>query len=116
MIIKNLDTVPSQPVNMEGAKNVTVKVIFGPKDNAPTFAMRIFDLAPNGHTPYHAHDFEHEAVILEGQIAAVTPNGPNPLKIGDALLIQAGETHQFKNLSNTEPAKFMCLVPVEYQK
>lgn len=116
MIIKKTDEVPAQDVTMEGAKDVKVRVVLGPADNAPTFALRIFELAPGGHTPFHAHPFEHEAVILEGTIAAGTEDGDKPLQVGDVLLVEPDEKHNFKNLSDTEPAKFMCLVPIEYQK
>lgn len=116
MLIKNLDTVPSQPVTMEGAAGASVRVVFGPKDSAPTFAMRIFELAPSGHTPYHEHNFEHEVLVLEGRLAVVTPAGPRELAPHDALLVAPNETHQFRNLSDTTPAKFMCLVPIAYQK
>ncbi len=116
MLIKNIQDVPAQPVQMEGAKNVQVRVIYGPKDNAPTFAMRVFDLAPGGHTPCHEHPFEHEVLILDGDIAVHSPNGPRPLKKHDTLLVAPNETHQFKNLSETQPARFMCLVPIAYQK
>ncbi len=116
MIIKNIDTVPMQDVNMEGAKDVKVRVVLGPADGAPTFAMRVFELAPGGHTPFHTHPFEHEAVILDGAIAAVSEAGDKPLQKGDVLLIEPDEKHQFKNLSDTDGARFMCLVPIEYQK
>ena len=36
MIIKNMLQVPAQPVAMEGAKDVTVRVLVGPQDDAPT--------------------------------------------------------------------------------
>jgi quercetin dioxygenase-like cupin family protein len=116
MIVKNTSDVPLQQVNMDGARDVKVKVVFGPADKAPNFAMRIFELAPGGHTPFHSHPFEHEAVILEGRIASVSSAGTTEHEINDALLIFPGEEHQFRNLSANEPAKFMCLVPVEYQK
>ena len=116
MIIKKIDGVPMQDVYLEGAKDVKVRVLFGPADEAPTFSMRVFELAPGGHTPFHTHPFEHEAVILDGDIAAVTEQGEKPLEKGDVLLIMPGDKHQFKNLSNTQGARFMCLVPIEYQK
>lgn len=116
MIIKNIDQVPLQDVNMEGAKDVKVRVVFGPADKAPTFAMRVFELAPSGHTPFHQHPFEHEAVLLDGDVAAVTETGEHPLKKGDTVLVPADEKHQFKNRSASQPARFMCLVPVQYQK
>jgi len=116
MIIKNMLDVPAQPVAMDGAKEVTVRVLVGPQDNAPTFAMRLFELAPGGHTPFHAHNFEHEVIILDGDIAAMTANGPKPLKTGDVLLVAPNEQHQFKNRSDKTPARFICLVPIAYQK
>lgn len=115
MIIRNIDTVPLQEVKMEGASKVQVRIVLGPADKAPTFAMRVFELEPGGHTPLHSHPFEHEAFILEGSIGAVSEKDTRRLAVNDALLIYPGELHQFRNLSETEPARFICLVPVEYQ-
>lgn len=116
MLVKKLDTVPLEPVTMEGAKDASVRVVFGPKDSAPTFAMRIFELAPGGHTPFHDHGFEHEIFVLEGKIALVTHDGRVELAPHNAVLVAPDDPHQFRNLSDTEPAKFMCLVPIQYQK
>jgi quercetin dioxygenase-like cupin family protein len=116
MIIRKLSDVAANPVNMEGAEHVSVRVIFGPNDKAPTVAMRVFELDGSGHTPFHTHGFEHEVVILSGEIAIVTETGPKPLKVGDMLLVMPNEQHQFKNLSETQKASFMCLVPIAYQK
>jgi quercetin dioxygenase-like cupin family protein len=116
MIIKKLSDTAATPVQMDGAKDVAVRVIFGPDDKAPTFAMRIFELDGGGHTPFHTHPFEHEAVILSGEVAVVTETGPKPLKVGDMALVMPNEQHQFKNLSETQKASFMCLVPIAYQK
>jgi quercetin dioxygenase-like cupin family protein len=55
-------------------------------------------------------------MLLDGDIAIVTEDGDRPLKKGDVVIMPPDEKHQFKNRSNTEPASFMCLVPVEYQK
>jgi len=116
MIIKNIDQVPLQDVDMDGAKDVKVRVLFGPADDAPTFAMRVFELAPGGHTPHHTHDFEHEVLLLDGDIAVVTEDGDRPLQKGDVLLVAPNDPHQFKNRSDTACASFMCLVPIAYQK
>ena len=116
MLIKKIKDVPSTAVEMKGAENVKVQVLFGPKDGAPTFAMRIFELGGGGHTPFHKHPFEHEVMVLLGELAIVTEKGEIPITVGDVILIEPGEKHQFRNLSDTEPAKMQCLVPVEYQK
>lgn len=114
MLVKHIDEVPAKPVEMSGAKDVTVRVVFGRQDNAPNFAMRLFELSPGGYTPYHAHEFEHETLIMSGRIAIVTEAGERPLDVGEAVLVMAGEVHQFKNLSDDQQAKMICLVPVEY--
>ena len=115
MIVKQPQAVPAQDVTMEGARDVQVRVLFGPADQAPTFAMRIFDLAPGGHTPFHEHPFEHEVVILSGDIVIVTEDGDRPVQVGDGILIYPDEKHQFRNRSDSQPASFMCLVPIAYQ-
>lgn len=116
MLIKRPQDVAAVDVDMEGAKDVKVRVLIGPADQAPTFAMRIFELAPQGHTPYHEHAFEHEVMILSGDIAIVTPEGDQPVQVGDVAFIAPNDKHQFKNRSTTDPASFMCLVLIAYQK
>ena len=116
MIIKTPDDVPAVPVEMEGARDVTVRVLFGPADKAPTFAMRQFDLAPAGNTPYHSHPFEHEVVILSGDVAVVRPEGELPIRPGQVILVMPDEQHAFRNRSDTQPASMLCLIPIAYQK
>jgi len=116
MIIKKTSEVPATPVQMDGAKDVNVRVLFGPKDGAPTFAMRIFELAPGGFTPFHEHPFEHEVMILQGDMAVVSHKGQTPVEPGQVLLVMPHEKHQFRNRSWDKPASFLCLVPVAYQK
>jgi len=116
MLIKKIDDVPAAVVQMEGAKGVKVRVIFGPADDAPTFAMRAFDFEPGGNTPYHSHPFEHEVIVLQGRVAVVTEDGDSPVAAGDTVLMPSDQTHQFKNLSDTEPARLICLVPIQHQK
>jgi len=116
MQIKKVKDVPATQVDMDGAKDVRVRVLFGPKDGAPTFAMRIFEIDKDGHTPFHEHPFEHEVMVLEGELAVVTQEGQIPIAPGDVLMVLPGEKHQFRNLSSKAPARMLCLVPVEYQK
>ncbi len=116
MLIKKIDDIAASEVKMDGVCDVSVRVVFGPADGAPTVAMRVFELAGGGHTPFHTHPFEHEVMILEGEIAIVTEEGTRPLAIGDMLLVMPDEKHQFRNLSADKRGRFMCMVPVEYQK
>ena len=34
---------------------------------APNFVMRLFEMEPNGYSPLHAHAWEHEVFVLEGE-------------------------------------------------
>ena len=110
MLIKNIDEVPSQDVNMEGAKDVKVRVLFGPADNAPTFAMRVFELAPAGHTPFHTHPFEHEVFFHEGQGELFHEGKTYPVGPGHVAYVPAGSLHQFVN-TGPGPLVFVCVIP-----
>jgi quercetin dioxygenase-like cupin family protein len=103
-------------MDMPGAKSVCMKLLVGRDDGAPTFSMRQFTVAPNGHTPQHKHNYEHEVYILEGDgqfIAGVDGNTIRPIKANDVVFVPANEMHQFRNVS-TQPLKFICLVPTTF--
>lgn len=116
MIIKKITDVENLPVNIEGAEKVRSRLLFGHAENAPTFAMRLFELAPTGHTPFHTHTFEHEIIVVEGDITLLTDKDPIPLRAGNVVMVMAGDKHSFQNASDSEPAKFFCMVPIEHQQ
>ena len=102
--------VESRPVEMEGAHGCTVRILVGPVDGAPNFAMREFEVQPGGYTPRHHHPYEHEVFVLEGQGVVFEGDQEHPLKAGDVIFVQPDEVHQFRN-TGTQPMKFLCLVP-----
>lgn len=108
------DKVPAQEMKGEGVKDVTMRVLVGPADGAPTFAMRRFVVKPGGHTPLHTHVWEHEVYVLAGTGEAYTDAGPQPMKAGDFLFIPGEEKHQFRN-TGSQDLEFLCLIPVQYQ-
>lgn len=107
MLIRNfheLDTVP-YPGGIEK------RVVIGPRQGAPTFVMRIFDLPPGASSPYHGHDWEHEVFILSGKGVVVTEDGKSPIRAEDAVFVPPDEVHCFRNTGQGS-LRFMCLVPV----
>ena len=72
--------------------------------------MRRFVVEPGGHTPSHAHPWEHEVYILRGQGEAVLDDGPVPFAPDNAIFIPPDERHQFRN-TGVEPIEMLCLVP-----
>ena len=116
MKITNLEQVTKINVEMEGAKNVQKQVPVGKEDGSPNFSFRVFTIEPNGHTPYHQHDFEHINYVIEGQGAVVTETGDErPIKKGDFAVVLPNEVHQYKNVSQDKPLVVICAVPKEYE-
>ena len=66
MNVENYESVPQQPVDMEGSSGCQVRMLISEAGGAPNFAMRQFEVAPGGHTPRHSHPYEHEVFVLEG--------------------------------------------------
>jgi quercetin dioxygenase-like cupin family protein len=104
-------SVPARTVE-SGASGTLIRELITDRDEAPTFAMRLFDLAPGGHTPYHTHAWEHEIFALAGEGEIITEDGATRFSAGDAILVMPEEKHQFRN-SGKEALRFLCFIPVQ---
>ena len=109
MNVKHYTDVPAQTVE-QGAEGVKIRWIITSDEGAPNFAMRHFEIAPGGHTPHHAHAWEHEVFILTGKGAVSGPAGEKALAPGDVVLVPPDEVHHFA-CNGPEPLTFPCLVP-----
>ena len=107
MLVRNLSEVEIIPYK----EGIEKRVMIGPKQGAPTFAMRVYDLPPGASTPYHAHDWEHEAFVLDGEAVLVTEDGEIAVGAQDAVLIPANEMHCFRNTGEAR-LRFLCVVPL----
>lgn len=110
MVIRNIDRTPLKPVQMEGAKGASMAIMVGREDGAPNFALRQFSVESGGHTPRHAHDYEHEVVILGGGGTIFLDGRDQPISAGDVIYVPADEEHQFN--AGEQGLRFLCLVPV----
>ena len=66
MHISSLGKAKKIKPNMEGAEGVYKQVPISREDGTPTFSFRVFKIEPGGHTPFHAHPFEHINYVFEG--------------------------------------------------
>ncbi len=108
MLVRNQEQV--EPVTYSGdAKGVEMRPLITDKEGAPHFAMRVFNLAPDGHTPYHAHDWEHEVYILGGSGTVRGKDGQRQLRPGDSVFLPSQEEHQFT--AGAGGLQFICCVP-----
>ncbi len=92
------------------ARGVAARVVIGKADGAPNFCMRVFEIAPEGHTPRHSHAWEHEMFIHAGE-GEIFGNGRwSPMRAGQAVFVPGHEEHQMKN-TGRQPLVVVCLVP-----
>lgn len=116
MKIVSLDEVPRTAVTMEGASRAWRQTPLSSADGAPTFAFRVFTLEPGGHTPYHAHPFEHLNYVIRGAGAIVDAEGrAHEFAEGDFAIVPPGEQHQYRNASPSEEFVMICAVPKAYE-
>lgn len=110
MKINHHTDIELKPVDMEGAANTKVRQLIGANVEAANFAMRMFEIAPGGHTPRHQHDYEHEIYVLEGQGVVFEGDQQHALKPGDVVYVHPNDIHQFRN-NGDQPMKMLCLIP-----
>ncbi len=114
-IVKRIAEV--EEIDLSDGKDVVgvrKKVLIGPSDGAPTFAVRLFRVAPEGHTPHHSHPHEHGVVVLKGEGELVAGGKKLRIEAGMVAFVPPGEPHQFLN-KGAGPLEFLCIVPVHVE-
>ena len=108
MLVRNREEI--EPVTYSGdAAGVEMRPLITHTEGAPHFAMRFFNLDPAGHTPYHAHEWEHEVYIVAGTGTVRGKDGERSLHAGDCVFLGPFEEHQFS--AGAGGLQFICCVP-----
>ncbi len=103
--------VPAEVVG-EQAPGATLRwLIDDTHDGAPVYALRMVEIAPGGHSPRHAHPYEHENFVVEGHGKVLIDGVWHPLKPGDVVFVPPGADHVYENAGGTS-FKFLCGIPV----
>ncbi|PJB78029.1 MAG: cupin [Acidobacteria bacterium CG_4_9_14_3_um_filter_49_7] len=113
MLVKPYTELKPEKVEMEGTVNTTIRWLIAEKEGASNFFMRLFEVEPGGHTPFHSHPGEHEIFILDGKGNLNSESGPKSLLPGTFAFVPGGEKHQFEN-TGSQPLKFLCIIPSDY--
>jgi quercetin dioxygenase-like cupin family protein len=92
------------------AKGIAARVVIGKSDGANNFCMRVFEIAPGGHTPRHSHDWEHEMFIHAGEGEVYGNDRWNPITSGSVVFMPANEEHQLRN-TGKELLVVVCVIP-----
>jgi quercetin dioxygenase-like cupin family protein len=94
-----------------GAEGVQVRWLINKEnDGAENFAMRLFEIAPSGHTPTHSHEWEHEVYVLEGNGIVFCEGSEKQLKPGYVVFVPPNSMHNFRN-NGKQTLRFLCLIP-----
>ncbi|MEM2104014.1 MAG: cupin domain-containing protein [Candidatus Bathyarchaeia archaeon] len=110
MKVFNYSEVKAEKAEGEGASRLKVRWLITKDIGAENFAMRLFEMDPDGHSPLHAHPWEHEIFILEGEGTVVGADCERRFRAGDVIFIPPNERHQLKN-DGKAAVKFLCLIP-----
>ena len=115
-VVKHISEVEGHDIS-DGVQTLRVskKILIGPDDGAPTFAVRLFTLGPGGHSPKHRHPYEHGVLVLEGKGELWTEARTHPLYPGTVAFVPPHEEHQFRNTGDSD-FSFICIVPVDVER
>ena len=94
----------------ETGKLVTRQELISSRDGAQKFAVRYFEVAPNGHSALDNHEHDHGVIVLRGRGILLLNDEKHEITFGDIIYIAPFETHQFENHSD-EPFGFVCVIP-----
>ncbi|MEA2015735.1 MAG: cupin domain-containing protein [Actinomycetota bacterium] len=109
MIIKKKSEFDPILMDDNGIKRVNFFPMLTAKDGTPTFAMRLFEIGPGGHTPRHSHDWEHEVYIISGDGFVFKDGKEESIEKDDFIYVGPSELHQFRAGDNG--MSMICVVP-----
>jgi DNA-binding NarL/FixJ family response regulator len=85
---------------------ITLRWLISELEEAPSVALKLYELAPGVVGPVHIHVWEDEVFVLRGSGAVVGPEGEVAIGEGDVLYIPPRERHQFVNQGDGD----LCLL------
>ncbi|MHA2043175.1 MAG: cupin domain-containing protein [Candidatus Thorarchaeota archaeon] len=100
------------PVEVAGAKNMTVRWLIGRNTGAKTYAMRHFEIKPGGIIPLHTHDEEHEIFVLEGEAKLLGDLEGSVAKKDDVVFVPSNLPHGYDNTKGKKSFRFICVIPL----
>jgi quercetin dioxygenase-like cupin family protein len=109
MIVRNYRQVKAEPVVEE--PGVAVRWLVSQLDEAPNFALRLYEMEPGAATTDQTHYWEHEVFVLYGRGVVVGEEGEFPLNEGDVVYVPPMERHRFVNRSD-EVLRFLMVLPI----
>lgn len=114
-VVGNKADVTATAMAGDGVLDVVKRVLVSPADGWDGWVMRLFDIAPGGHTPRHAHDWPHINFVAEGRGELLVDGVDHDLAPGSYAYVPGGAPHQFRAAPD-EALSLICIVPAEGDK
>ena len=89
---------------------VTIRWLIAERDGAPTFAVRLFEVAPGAVIPWHRHPWEHGIYVLEGSMTIRIEGREYRVEAGDFIYIPPNAGHDYR--AGEAGARFLCVIPL----
>ena len=96
----------------EGVQDVVKRVLVSPGEGWDGWVMRLFEIAPDGHTPRHTHPWPHINFVVSGSGELHLDGEDYEIETGSFAFVPAGDEHQF-SATGVVPLSFVCIVPAE---
>jgi quercetin dioxygenase-like cupin family protein len=95
--VRKLSEEPGVDEQEEGYSGVNSIWAVLKREDLAGFSSRFFRIEPGGHTPVHAHDREHVAVVIRGKVRV--DGGPYITEAGEGSIIDVPPKiqHRFSN-------------------
>jgi len=107
--VVRLEDVKAVPV--ENAKDTWIRVLISSSEGL-TYAMRVFEMAEDGHVPAHESLCKQETSIQEGRVRIRVEDKSFDLDPYTAIYIPPNKIHEYWNIGKGR-ARFICVIPVK---
>jgi quercetin dioxygenase-like cupin family protein len=113
MFVSNIKDVKKVKMDMPGAEKVLKQLIIGKDEGWDSHAMRLFTVAPGGHTPRHTHpEVYHVNFIVSGKGILHIDGKDYEIEQGSIAYVPGEKEHQYTNTSDEELV-LICIVPAK---
>lgn len=115
MPVRKSADIKEVPLSMDDTVGITKKVPIGREEGWENYTLRVFKIAPGGHTPKHQHDWEHVNYMISGRGRLFLAGTEYEIAEKDFAFIPPNTLHQFRNPYNQD-FEFICIVPNRGEK
>lgn len=110
MPVIKYDNVAMPKLEGEDIEKMAGGPVVGETEGWKNNVLRVFRLAPGGHSPKHQHGWEHVNYVIKGQGRLAIGDEMHELREKDFAFVPPNMRHQFSNPYD-EDFEFICIIP-----